>query len=143
MWWLARRGPLRGVEGPLKGLQGWVLPPLLSLLLIPGHHSSLRQVPPSCATYLSIIILSLMFCQVNTKYGPVQGVLTQVCLNLITITNHLVNLKVAINKGTLFSHLKIYLYHHHHHHPQSPSPITAFISHLKIYLFHQHHHHVN
>jgi len=53
MWWLD--GWV--VRGTLRGLQGWILPPLLSLLLIPGHHSSLRQV--------------------NTKYGPVQGVLTQ------------------------------------------------------------------
>ena len=47
------RGPLRGVEAPLRGLQGWILPPLLSLLLIPGHHSSLRQViPPLYMSYI-------------------------------------------------------------------------------------------
>ena len=33
-----------GVRDSLRGLQGWLLPPLLSLLLIPGHNSSLRQV---------------------------------------------------------------------------------------------------
>ena len=33
-----------GLRDSLRGLQGWLLPPLLSLLLIPGHNSSLRQV---------------------------------------------------------------------------------------------------
>ena len=63
-----------GVRDSLRGLQGWLLPPLLSLLLIPGHNSSLRQV-------LCFSVCSLQyqyFTQVNTKYGPVQGILSQV-----------------------------------------------------------------
>ena len=59
------RGPLRGVEAPLRGLQGWILPPLLSLLLIPGHHSSLRQVIPplymSCISQVFDIVNPLIF----------------------------------------------------------------------------------
>ena len=41
-----------GVRDSLRGLQGWLLPPLLSLLLIPGHNSSLRQVVHCSAFYL-------------------------------------------------------------------------------------------
>ena len=56
-----------GVRDSLRGLQGWLLPPLLSLLLIPGHNSSLRQVL-HCSVLPDLFNIDFAYC--STYHVP-------------------------------------------------------------------------